>query len=261
MLYLVATPIGNLGDFSIRSCQLLQEVDYILCENTKHSRILLQHYTIAKPLQSYHRFNEAKWEGKVISDLQNGKKIALISDAGTPGISDPGSRLIRRCQKENIPYSALPGPCSPILALTLSGFDSTFFQCIGFLPRSSSSLRSILAKALCYEGTTLCFDSPNRMPKTLQLIEQIAPNRKLAIARELTKLHEEIRVGSAKELQHVPFLGEMVLVISGAPAVDFSFLPPQEHVLELQNSYGLSKKEAIKLAAKLRGVPKKNVYF
>lgn len=261
MLYLIATPIGNLSDFSIRACQVLREMDYILCENTKRSRVLLSHYGIAKPLKPYHRFNEAKCEEQIIRDLQNGKKIALISDAGTPGISDPGSRLIRCCQKEKIPYSALPGPCAPILALTLSGFDSLPFQCIGFLPRSSSSLRLTLAKALSYEGTTLCFDSPNRLKKTLQLIDEMDPSRKLAIARELTKIYEEIRIGSAKELQTSSFLGEMILLISGASSTNSGFTHPTEHVLHLQNSYGLSKKEAIKLVAQLRGIPKKQVYF
>lgn len=261
MLYLVATPIGNLGDFTFRARELLGQVDYILCEDTRHSQILLKHYGISKPLKSYHCFNEAKREEELLEDLKSGKSIALISDAGTPGISDPGERIIRRCIEEKIPYSALPGPCAPIVALTLSGFETTPFQFLGFLPQTASELRLILANALLYQGTTLCFESPNRIHKTLALIEQMDKERKLAVVRELTKIHEEVLIGRAQELKEAPIKGEVVLLISRAPPLDFSNLTPQEHVAQLQKDYGLTKQEAIKMVAQLRQVPKKDIYF
>lgn len=261
MLYLVATPIGNLGDFSFRAREVLSEVDYILCEDTRHSGSLLKHFEISKPLKSYHSFNEAKTEEQIIEDLKSGKKIALISDAGTPGISDPGERLIKRCIKENISYSAIPGPCAPILALTLSGFDTLPFQFIGFLPKTASELRLELANALMYQGTTICFESPHRIHKTLELLEEMDKERKLAIARELTKFHEEVLIGKAGELKTANILGEVVLLISRAPPIDYSELTPQEHVAKLQAEYGLSKQEAIKMVAQLRQIPKRDVYF
>jgi 16S rRNA (cytidine1402-2'-O)-methyltransferase len=261
MLYLVATPIGNLADFSFRAREVLQKVDYLLCEDTRVSHILLSHYGIAKPTKSYHRFNEAQTENQVIEDLKKGLTIALLTDAGTPGIADPGHRLVCRCIEEKIPYSALPGPSAPILALTLSGFDSTLFQFIGFLPKSEGQLRSMLIAALLYPGTTLCFESPHRIYKTLNLIASLDKNRKLAIARELTKVYEEILIGTADTLSTHKLLGELVLIISGAPPIDFSSISPTEHVALVQQEYGLSKQEAIKLVANLRQVPKREIYF
>lgn len=261
MLYLVATPIGNLGDFSFRAREVLSLADYILCEDTRHSHILLKAYDISKPLKSYHSFNEAKTEDQIVEDLKSGKTLALISDAGTPGICDPAERLIKRCIAEKLPYSAIPGPCSPILALTLSGFETLPFQFLGFLPKQASELKWKIAEALLYQGTTICFESPRRIESTLGLIEEMDKERKLAIARELTKLHEEILIGTAEELKKKPIQGEVVLLISPAKPKDFSSMTPQEHVAQLQADYGLSKQEAIKMVAHLRDIPKRDVYF
>ncbi len=261
MLYLIATPIGNLGDFTFRASKLLENVDLILCEDTRTSGVLLKAYGIKKPLKSYHIFNAAQVEDEIIRQLHEGKEIALLSDAGTPGISDPGERLVSRCQKEGILVSALPGPCAPIMALTISGLPTEMFQFIGFLPKKAGEERTLLAKALGYEGTTICFESPNRIYKTLELIKEMAPTRTLVIARELTKIHEEVLKGTAEELSKHTLRGEIVLLIAPAPPLDFTALTPQQHVELLQKEYGISKQEAIKMAAQLRGTSKKEIYF
>lgn len=135
MLFLVATPIGNLSDITFRAIETLKSCDYILCEDTRHSRPLLTHYDIQKPLKSFHKFNEALKEDHIIKDLQDGMKIALVSDAGTPGISDPGLKLVQRCREEGIDVVAIPGACAAIIALSCSGFDTNRFQFFGFLPK------------------------------------------------------------------------------------------------------------------------------
>lgn len=219
MLYLVATPIGNLGDLTYRAVKTLSSCDYILCEDTRHAAGLLKAYEIKKPLRSYHGFNAARKEDEIVEDLRAGKDIALISDAGTPGISDPGQRLVQRCLAEELEYTALPGACSPIIALTLSGFESEPFQFAGFLPKKPSHLKQALNDALTYRGTTIFLESPHRVIKTLKLLEEMAPERKLGVARELTKIHEEVRIGTASELLNITSKGEIVLLIPPLPPV------------------------------------------
>jgi len=267
MLYIVATPIGNLGDMTFRAVEVLNSCDYILCEDTRHSLPLLKHYGIHKPRKSYHKFSEASKLLKVIEDLQSGKTIALISDAGTPGISDPGSRLVKNCVQENIPVISIPGPCAAVAALTCSGFDTDRFQFLGFLPRKSGELQKTLQEILTYPGTTVCYESPHRLLKVLEILHQIIPERILAVARELTKKFEEVRRGTPQELidywKSHPLKGEIVLLISGRPAettVDWSHMSPLEHVTYLEEAYGISRKDAIKLAAEQRGVPRREIY-
>lgn len=260
MLYFVATPIGNLSDISLRALETLRASAYILCEDTRRSQILLSHFDIKKPLKSYHQFNELKSQEKILEDLKNGLTISLITDAGTPGISDPGYLLVQACQNENIPYTLIPGPCAPIHALVLSGFKTDLFQFVGFLPKKSSELKKMMLDLLQYKGTSICFESPQRIEKTLQLLDELASDRKIAIARELTKIHEECLAGTPKELLKSSFRGEIVLLISGnEQPVEYS-MTPEEHVKQLQEEFGLSKKEAIKMAAELRGVSKKAIY-
>jgi|694.fasta_scaffold07759_10 16S rRNA (cytidine1402-2'-O)-methyltransferase len=265
MLYLIATPIGNLGDMTFRAVEMLQQCDYVLCEDTRHSRLLLEHYKIDTPLKSFHKFSEASKEKEVLSDLQSGKEIALISDAGTPGISDPGTRLVKSCLEERIPVVSIPGPCAAIAALTCSGLDTDTFQFIGFLPRKPNSVRKILQEALMYSGTTICYESPQRLLKVLSLIDELSPDRHLVVARELTKKFEETIRGKAKEIiehfSHSAPKGEIVLLIEKAAEIlDWSKLTPEEHVDFLQHAYHLCKQEAIKLAAKQRNVPKREIY-
>lgn len=262
MLYLIATPIGNLADFSERAIDALGKCDYILCEDTRHSRILLDRYKISTPLKSFHSFNEAQMEDLVIRDLQMDKAIALISDAGTPLISDPGHGLVCRCRQEGISVTAIPGPCALIQALVLSGFPAHLFQFIGFLPKKEKELQSALGKALFYPGTTIAYESPHRIEGTLQMLEKIAPQRTIAVARELTKLHEEVLIGTPTALsKRLTPRGEMVLLISpSAEDLLSQDLTLHELVFMLEKDLHLSKKEAIKMAAELRGLSKKDVY-
>lgn len=219
-----------------------------------------------KPLKSYHQFNESKTESQILEDLKNGMTIALISDAGTPGISDPGHALVKACQKEKIPYTLIPGPCSLINALILSGLSTDRFQFSGFLPKKASLLKDMLLQLLQFPGTSICFDSPKRIIKTLELLTRLEKNRTVAIVRELTKIHEECKVGTVEELlhhfkSHLP-KGEMILLISGKEiSFDFSSLSSEEHVKKLQEEFQMTKQEAIKMVASLRGVSKKDIYF
>lgn len=267
MLYIVATPIGNLSDISFRAVKVLQECHYILCEDTRHSLPLLAHYSIVKPLKSFHKFCEASKQEAIIHDLLQGNTIALISDAGTPGISDPGSKLIQACKEKDIPVVPIPGPCAAITALSGSGLDMDRFQFCGFLPKKSQELRRTLQEILPYPGTTICYESPNRLLEVLAILHELAPQRLLVVARELTKKFEEIRRGTAECLLDYwkihPLKGEIVLMISRnkeSESLDWSSLTPQEHVEAMQSMYGMTKKEAILAVAKLRGVSKRIIY-
>lgn len=262
VLYLVSTPIGNLADLTYRAVEVLSRCDYILCEDTRHSRVLLDHYAINTPLRAFHRFNESRSSDGVIADLKEGKSIALISDAGTPLLADPGQDIVQRCRQEGLPVTAIPGPCAVIDAWVLSGFAEAPFQFIGFLPKKEMELQTILAHAMVYPGTTIAYETPHRIVETLEMINNLSPERQLCVARELTKLHEECLIGTAKEiLARLQTRGEMVLLIS-APKENilFSNLSLTELVEMLQNDLHLSKSEAIKMAAQLRQVPKREVY-
>lgn len=267
MLYLVATPIGNLDDISLRALKILKSCDYILCEDTRHSTVLLHHYNIHQPLKSYHKFNENFRAESILHDLKSGKNICLITDAGTPGISDPGFYLIKICIEHSIPITAIPGPCAAIQALICSGLPTDRFQFCGFLSRKKNILKSELQTILAYPGTTICYESPHRILKVLEAIQSIQPDRLLVIARELTKKFENIIRGNAKVLmehhQQTPFKGEITLLISPVPIqqhADWANWTPEEHVQWAQKTYTLNRKEAIKLVAVLRGVPKRNIY-
>lgn len=267
MLYLVATPIGNLGDMTFRALEVLKSSDYILCEDTRHSLPLLRHYGVQKPLKSYHKFNEASQNLSILEDLRAGKQISLISDAGTPGISDPGMSLVALCVKEQLSFTAIPGPCALVQALCCSGLGMQRFQFWGFLARKENELKEELRLILNYPGTTICYESPHRLLKTLEKIQALEYDRFLVIARELTKKFEEIVRGNASELiahwEKSPVKGEIVLLISPPVAKaspDWAALTPAEHVQWMEETYSLSHKEAIKLVAELRGVPKRDIY-
>ena len=266
MLYLVATPIGNLSDMTYRAVEVLQSCDYILCEDTRHSSVLLKHYDIKKPLKSYHKFNEASRENELLLDLRDGKSIALISDAGTPGIADPGTRLVEKTVEEGLPVCSIPGACAAITALSCSGLNTEMFQFVGFLPKKQQELLSILRGILQYPGTTITYESPKRLMATLEKIHELESERKVSVGRELTKKFEEVLRGTAAELlshfQEKAPKGEIVLMISGkeTEAIDWTSLTAEEHVKAIEEDYGVSKKEAIKIVAQLRGVPKRDIY-
>lgn len=267
MLYIVATPIGNLADITFRAVETLKACDYLLCEDTRHSLILLKHYNINKPLKSYHKFNESAKQADILNDLAQGSIIGLISDAGTPGISDPGAQLIKACIDSNLPVTSIPGPCAAITALCCSGLETDRFQFFGFLPRKAGELKSAFQEILAYPGTTICYESPQRLIDTLKCIETLAPNRPIVVAREMTKKFEEVRRGLPNDLiqywESVSIKGEIVLMISGniqTSDEEWQAMTPQQHVEWMQTSYSLSRAEAIVAVAKIRGVSKRDVY-
>jgi 16S rRNA (cytidine1402-2'-O)-methyltransferase len=265
VLYLVATPIGNLSDLSFRAVETLKSCDYILCEDTRHSSYLLKHYEINKPLKSYHRFNENKELEAIMEDLRAGRHIALISDAGTPILCDPGHLLIKKCREENVEVSAIGGPCAALLALTLSGFDPLPFQFVGFLPKKQSELTQLLSQLFLYEGTTIAYETPHRIIETLEIANSLAPERILCVMRELTKLHEEHLTGNANTLlahfKKNPPKGELVFLIERSyEKEDWSHLSLKEHVEAVQKKWDLSLNDAIKTVAQIRKLPKRTVY-
>ena len=218
MLFLIATPIGNLGDITLRALETLKEVDVIAAEDTRHSGHLLRHFEIQKPLVSYHEHNEARRTAELIEQLAAGKKVAIITDAGLPGISDPGHRLLRACIERGIPYTIIPGASAVLTALLGSGFSAERFFFGGFLPvKSGQREREILA-AGAREETSIFFESPYRLTKTLAVCAEHYPERLVCVARELTKQFEEFRRGKPGDLlahytAHPP-KGEIVFVIN-----------------------------------------------
>ena len=219
MLYVVATPIGNLGDITLRALEILKDVDLVAAEDTRHSGLLLKHFEIKKPFVSYHEHNEAARTAELAERLAQGENVALITDAGTPGLSDPGLRLIRECINRELPLTIVPGPSAILIALVGSGFSTEKFSFRGFLPVKSGRRERELRIAAEREETTLFFESPYRLLKTLRACSIIIPERQLCIARELTKKFEEFRRGTAEELlahyEAHPAKGEIVLVVSG----------------------------------------------
>jgi 16S rRNA (cytidine1402-2'-O)-methyltransferase len=217
MLYLVATPIGNLGDITLRALEVLKSADIIAAEDTRHSGNLLRHFEIHKPLVSYHEHNEAMRTAGLLERLREGKNIAVITDAGMPGISDPGHRLLRACIENGIAYTIIPGASAVLTALVGSGFDAERFYYGGFLPvKSGGREREILAAGARAE-TSVFFESPHRLLKSLEVFRAHFPGRTLCVARELTKQFEEFRIGAPGELfahftAHPP-KGEIVLVV------------------------------------------------
>jgi 16S rRNA (cytidine1402-2'-O)-methyltransferase len=219
LLYLVATPIGNMSDITLRAIEVLQSVDVIGAEDTRHSIHLLRHHGIQKPLVSYHEHNEAMRTAEFVTRLERGETIALITDAGLPGISDPGHRLLRACIERSLPYTIIPGPSAVPTALLGSGFDADRFYFGGFLPTKSGQRERELTAAIGRTETTIFFESPYRLIKSLELLHTLAPDRLVCVARELTKKFEEFRRGTPGQLathygEHPP-KGEITLVISG----------------------------------------------
>jgi 16S rRNA (cytidine1402-2'-O)-methyltransferase len=218
MLYVVATPIGNLGDITVRALEVLKSVDVIAAEDTRYSGVLLKHFEIKKPLLSYHEHNEATRTAQLVERLAADENVALITDAGTPALSDPGARLIHACIERGLPLTIIPGPSSILAALVGSGFSTERFYFGGFLPVKSGQRERELRATAERGETTIFFDSPYRLTKTLAVCIGIMPDRRLCVARELTKKFEEFRHGIASELlahyEAHPPKGEIVLVIS-----------------------------------------------
>jgi 16S rRNA (cytidine1402-2'-O)-methyltransferase len=215
MLYIVATPIGNLEDISLRALSTLKIVDYILCEDTRRTKKLLNHYDIHVKVFSFHGFNEKQKEEMVIEHLRDGKKIALVSDAGMPTISDPGEMLVKRCQSEKLLITCIPGPSAIITALALSGMTTSSFQFLGFFPKKNGEILKAIEKASAFSGSSIFFESPHRLLKTLK---KLPDTFNVSIAKELTKIHETLFQGTASDLYDLlkdrSIKGEYVLILS-----------------------------------------------
>jgi 16S rRNA (cytidine1402-2'-O)-methyltransferase len=224
MLFIVATPIGNLGDMTLRALDVLKSVDLVAAEDTRHSGMLLKHYNIDKPLVSYHEHNEAMRTAQLVERLASGENVALVTDAGVPGLSDPGERLVRECIKRDLPFTIVPGPSAILTALIGSGFPTNNFCFGGFLPVKSGQRERELRSAAARDTTSVYFESPYRLTKTLHAALDILQDRQLCVARELTKKFEEFRRGTARELlTHYESRrpkGEIVLVISAVAKRD-----------------------------------------
>ena len=218
MLYIVSTPIGNLKDMTFRAVEVLREVDLIAAEDTRHTRILTKHYDIDTPLTSYFEHNKFKKSEYLLKVLMEGKSVALVTDAGTPGISDPGYRLIKLAQEKDIPMTVIPGACALVAGLSLSGLPTDSFVFEGFLPNKSSARRKKLESLKEEKRTIIFYESPYRVVKTLRDIEEVLGDPIVACARELTKKFEELRKGPASEVyEHFMKIkpkGEFVLIIN-----------------------------------------------
>lgn len=263
-LYLCATPIGNLDDVSLRLIKTLNDCEIIACEDTRHTLKLLNHLTLKKKLISYHEHNEQQRTQELISLLENGHNIALVSDAGMPLISDPGAVILTKARELNINVTVIPGPNAALCALVLSGMDCSRFVFEGFLPVKGKE-RIVRLEALAKETrTSILYESPHRLEQTIQQLSEYCEGRELALIRELTKLHEECsKITLSPDISlfspENPPRGEYVLVLQGAYNVIKYPRDIKEHVLTLMQS-GMDKKEAVKTAARQRGVSKDVIY-
>jgi 16S rRNA (cytidine1402-2'-O)-methyltransferase len=218
-LYLVATPIGNLEDITLRALRVLRECDIVAAEDTRRSGQLLKHFAISKPLLSYFQFNEARRSEEIIERLRRGEKVALVTDAGSPGISDPGERVVRGALAAGLRVEAVPGPCALVAALTASGLPTDEFHFIGFLPHKSGQRRKQLESLREFAGTLVLYESPYRVEKLLGELQEVFAERQVVLARELTKKFEEFLHGTPAELQSLAqkrsLKGEFVVLVAG----------------------------------------------
>lgn len=266
-LYIVATPIGNLEDITLRALRVLKEVDLIAAEDTRQTLKLLNHYEINKPLISYHRHNEETKSEILIEKLRNGENIALVSDAGTPGICDPGEEVIKKAIEDNIEVIPIPGACAMINALIVSGISTKEFEFLGFLPLNKKLRRQKLKEIENSSKTIIIYEAPHKMKTTLSDLKEILKDRKIVLARELTKIHEEfIRKSIDELLSEIDTIkGEMILIIEGnkidtEECKNFDEISLEDHY-KLYEEKGLNKKEIIKQIAKDRNVNKNEIYM
>jgi 16S rRNA (cytidine1402-2'-O)-methyltransferase len=219
-LYLVATPIGNLEDITLRALRTFKECDVVAAEDTRRTGQLLKHFGISKPMLSYFQFNEARRSEEIIERLKRGEKVALVTDAGSPGISDPGERVVREARAAGLRVESVPGPCALVAALTASGLPADEFHFIGFLPHKSGQRRKQLGALRGFGGTLILYESPYRVGKLLEELVEVFPGRVVVLARELTKKFEEYLRGTPAELLELTkqrsLKGEFVVLISGA---------------------------------------------
>lgn len=270
-LYLCATPIGNLEDMTFRCVRILKEVDLIAAEDTRNSRKLLNHFDIHTAMTSYHEYNKMEKGRKLVERLRDGADIALITDAGTPGISDPGEELVRMCQEAGITVTAVPGAAACITALTISGLSTRRFAFEAFLPSDKKERQAVLEEMKEETRTMVLYEAPHRLVKTLKLLLETLGDRRIRVCRELTKRHETVFPTTFSEAaayyEAKEPKGECVLVIEGRSRREmlekerakWEDLSLEEH-MELYLQKGMAKKEAMKQVAKDRGISKRDVY-
>ncbi len=265
-LYIVATPIGNLDDITLRAIKILQEVDLIAAEDTRHTLKLLNHLEISKPMISYHRHNEETKSDVLIEKLQDGQNIALVSDAGTPGICDPGEEVIKKCIEFGIKIIPIPGACAMINSLICSGIDTKEFTFLGFLPLNKKLRKNKLDEIEKANKTIIIYEAPHKLESTLKDLKQILDeDRNIVLAREITKIHEEFIRGNIDDLieKSQDIKGEIVLIIEGNTNIsdenELNKLSIEEHY-KFYERQGLNKKEIIKKIAKDRNVNKNEIY-
>lgn len=263
-LYIVATPIGNLEDITLRALRILKEVDVIAAEDTRQTLKLLNHFEITKHLISYHRHNESTKCELLIEKLKNGENVALVSDAGTPGISDPGEEVIKRAIEEKIEIIPVPGACAMINALICSGIDTKEFTFMGFLPLNKKLRKEKLEEIKNINKTIILYEAPHKIKETLKDLKEIINKRKIVLARELTKIHEEFIRGNIEQLieNAENYKGEMVIIIEGNNEIKENFLVNlslEEH-FNFYNNQGLTKNEIIRKIAKDRKTNKNEIY-
>ncbi len=262
-LYLVATPIGNLEDITLRALRILREVELVACEDTRQTQKLLHHYGLQKRTISYHEHNEALRAPELIAELEGGASVALVSDAGTPLVSDPGYRLVAKAVERGVRVEPIPGASAVLAGLAASGLPTDAFQFGGFLPARSSQRRKLLAGLKDEQATLIFFEAPHRIREMLADIDEVLGPRPVVLARELTKIHEQFLRGTASELRQspIPLKGEFTVLIGKASSVEprAGDIPAVEAIEERIRA-GMDRMDAIKAVAKERGLSKREVY-
>ena len=268
-LYIVSTPIGNLSDITFRAVQILKCADIIACEDTRHTKKILNHYSIRKNLTSYHEHNENSMSKKLLKDLIKGKNVALVADAGTPCISDPGYKIVRLAIENDIKIVTIPGASSVISALTLSGLPTDSFSFLGFVPRTKKNITTLVDSIKFLRCTLIFFESPKRIRRTLSYFLDSLGNRNAAVCRELTKLHEEVIRGTLEEISQKiekkdSVKGEICLVIEGYQGSKKNILNDDlilvDNKLKSFKNLEVSLKDAVKFVSQEFNLPKKKIY-
>ena len=267
-LFLIATPIGNLEDITFRALRLLKEADLIACEDTRHTAKLLSHYGIATPRESYHEHNESIRAERLLTLLREGKNVALVSDAGTPLVSDPGFTLVAACRREGIPVTPVPGPSAAVAALTASGFPTDRFYFSGFLPSRTSQRRRVFEELSALKSTLIFYEAPHRVLESLEDMTAVLGDRKGCLARELTKVHEEWLIGSLTEIRAAlaareVIRGEITIIVAGGRGEAVKDACPESLEAHLEMEMlrtGVSRKDALKTVARRRGLSRREAY-
>jgi 16S rRNA (cytidine1402-2'-O)-methyltransferase len=263
-LFLVGTPIGNLEDITLRALRVLREADLVAAEDTRRTRKLFSHYDIHTPLTSYGAHNEGEKARELASEVAAGKRVALVSDAGMPGVSDPGFRVVAECVKGNLPVEVVPGPSSISTALALSGLPIVHFHYEGFLPKRQTAKRSVLLRLLRRNEPFLFFEAPHRLPATLADLGEFAGDRGMVVTREMTKMHEEVVRGKPAEIRAAfegrKPRGEFVVIVAAGEEMETAALPDLADEVAALIEEGLATREAVRAVAQRARVSQRDVY-